>query len=256
MSKTIYFIHGAYNAGKTWGEMDRVIEEDKEMKSFKSRYTSHTTTGDKPKGLLASLFGSKRKSSISINDIKREIIADIGDMIQKGEDVYIVAHSLGGVALRYALLEIDNNEKEYIKKIIYLDTPGTKKEFNSINNIFGTMEADELNVDADIVEDSCKKVSSESIPYKEKMIYAIYGRKMDEENIPKCVSEYEILSLRHPDCGKVDGGKHLAFIAIKKFFLELEDETPLIEKYKNDKEGDDSAENIDKKEKEKKENRE
>jgi len=255
MSKTIYFIHGAYSADKTWGEMDRVISEDREMKSFKSRYTSHTTTGDEPKGLLASLFGSKKKgSSISINDIKREIIADIGDMIQKGEDIYIVAHSLGGVALRYALLEIDNDEKEHIKKIIYLDTPGTKKEFNSINNIFGTMEADELNVDADTVEDSCEKASSGNKPYKEKMIYAVYGRKMDEENIPKCVNEYEILSLRHPDCGKVDGGKHHAFVAMKKFFLDLEEEKPLRDN--NIQENQETTDASDKEGKKEKENKE
>jgi len=256
MSKTIYFIHGAYSADKTWGEMDRVMAEDREMRSFKSRYTSHITTGDEPKGLLASLFGSKKKgSSVTINDIKREIIADIGDMIQKGEDVYIVAHSLGGVALRYALLEIDSDEKEHIKKIIYLDTPGTKKEFNSINNIFGTMEADELNVDADTVEDSCQKASIENKPYEEKMIYAVYGRQMDEENIPKCVTEYEILSLRHPDCGKVDGGKHHAFVAMKKFFLDLEDEKPL--KENNTKENQETTDDSDKEEdKEEKENRE
>ena len=58
------------------------------------------------------------------------------------------------------------------------------------------------------------------------MIYAAYGRKIDEESIPKCVREYEILSLRHPDCCKIDGNKHLGYNAMKRFFLDIKEEAP------------------------------
>lgn len=224
MGKTIYFIHGAYSADRSWGDIKRVLAEDIDMRGFSYKFTTHTTASEAKKGLLSKLFGSSK--SINLDIIAEQIISDISDLANSNEDIYIAAHSLGGVALRKAIMRLDSDSLNKIIKVIYFDTPGTIKGFNSISNIYGKMEAEELQANAQEVESICNDYSKVEIPFKEMMIYAAYGRKVDESSIPKCIKEYEILSLRHPDCCKIDGNKHLGYNAMKRFFLDIKEEAP------------------------------
>ena len=232
MGKTIYFIHGAYSAEKIWGDVIRVLSEDNDMREFSHKFTTHTTESETKKGLLSKLFGNK--NSVDINSVTNDIVSDIATLASKDEEIYIAVHSLGGLSLRKALPKMETQALEKIVKIIYFDTPSTIKGFNSICNIYGIMEAEEFGVDAQMVEESCNNIIEIDAPYQELMIYAAYGRKIDEESIPKCVKEYEILSLRHPDCCKIDGGKHLGYVAMKKFFLDIKEEAPLKEPKKSE----------------------
>ena len=224
MGKTIYFIHGAYSAGRIWGDIERVLSEDRDMRGFSHKFTSHTTASEAKKGLLGKLFGSNKGADI--DSVTSDILSDISGPALNNEEIYIAAHSLGGLSLRKALMKMDSDTLGKIVKIIYFDTPGTAKGFNSISNIYGKMEAEEFGVDAEKVESICREVSKIDKPFKEMMIYAAYGRKIDEESIPECVKEYEILSLRHPDCCKIDGNKHLGYNAMKRFFLDIQEEVP------------------------------
>ena len=246
MGKTIYFIHGAYSADKTWGDIKRVLSEDRDMRDFSHRFTTHTTTSEAKKGLLGKLFGGNKGADI--DSVVDEILSDISDLIKSNEEIYIAVHSLGGVSLRKAIMNLDSDSLNKIIKVIYFDTPGTAKGFNSISNIYGKMEAEEFGADAETVERICQEYSKIDIPFKEMMIYAAYGRKVDEESIPKCVREYEILSLRHPDCCKIDGNKHLGYNAMKRFFLDIKEEAPKKEIKDTQKEdgADESEQEVDK----------
>ena len=227
MGKTIYFIHGAYSYQKCWGDIERVLSEDSDMKEFAYKFTTHTTSSETKQGIFSKLFGGGKKATV--DSVANDIVSDISKLSSDNQDIYIAAHSLGGVSLRKAMLNIDKDMLNSIVKVIYFDTPSTQKGFKSISNIYGKMEAEEFGVDALEVESLCNEVAKLDTPFKEMMIYAAYGRKIDEESIPECVSEYEILSLRHPDCCKVDGNKHLGYNAMKRFFLDTQDDIPIEE---------------------------
>lgn len=223
MSATIVFVHGAFNAQRVWGEFPRLIKKEKGFEGFESVFLSHDSTA--PTGFFASLLGSS--SGVTLESIRSDIVRRLGEISKKSDDIYIVAHSLGGVAFRKALGNLDDDTLGKIRKIIYFDTPDSARELESISTTFGSAEAEEISASGADVD----RAYEEMLGYKKKMeaetlyISAIYGRDAEDESKAAVYDRYELMSHRHPDCCRADSSGHQAFVICRRFLTGIEEES-------------------------------
>ena len=223
MSATILFVHGAFDAQRVWGEFPRLIKKEKDFKGFESVFLSHDSTP--PTGFFASLLGSS--SGVTLESIGNDIVRRLEEISKKSDEIYIVAHSLGGVAFRKALGNLDDEILGKIRKIIYFDTPDSAKELESISTIFGSAEAEEISVNGADVD----RAYAQMLEYMKKMeaetlyISAIYGRDAEDESKADIYEFYELMSYRHPECCRADNPGHQAFVICRRFITGIEEKS-------------------------------
>lgn len=145
--KLILFIHGFTGGKKTWIGVDGVkripefLKEDIEIFEnydfqFFEYYTKWT---DKIEKLLwlRSLFSKERKlkKNISIDDIKDILFSQIDVNYKKYDDIVIIAHSMGGLISKAAILKLMGENKNKISLFISLAVPHNGSNLANLGKI-------------------------------------------------------------------------------------------------------------------------
>lgn len=144
----ILFVHGFTGGKETWINADEIkripyfLKDNKEIfENFDFEYfeyfTKLTDKIEKISFISSYFFGKKRKfkKNISIEDIKDILYTDIVVKFSKYEKIVIIAHSMGGLISKAALLKLIDEDKNLISLFLSLAVPHNGSKLADIAKI-------------------------------------------------------------------------------------------------------------------------
>ncbi|SDX31841.1 alpha/beta hydrolase [Aequorivita viscosa] len=131
----ILLVHGFTGGKETWVEkgVNRIpdyLKEDEDIKlnydiAYFEYFTKFTDKIEKIKWLFGLITGSKKKfkQNLSIDDIKDILFSTLIDFFKRYDKIVIIAHSMGGIITKSAILKLSVENKKQIDLFISLAVP-------------------------------------------------------------------------------------------------------------------------------------
>ena len=161
MKKLILFIHGLGGSRDTWGKFEDIIKEDRSFdKNYHVEFYEYDTALFHTKGLLSLLGKIGKVFSIfeptlsKIQDISRLLESKIESQYRDYNDIYLVAHSMGGlVSLKYIVDKMDKHSQTKIKKLLLYDVPNQGSHLAKVSSFYNHSQLIQLDKYSDFLDD-------------------------------------------------------------------------------------------------------
>ncbi len=131
--KAIVFVHGLNGGYSSWkGNSDRFIErlqlEEEINKNFALCIFEYPTKIIEISSIWKSLsmipgLSNEKKFNVGIRRISLQLVTDIDEFLNNYKKIVIVAHSMGGLIVKRALVEMDNNTLKKVELFFSLSVP-------------------------------------------------------------------------------------------------------------------------------------
>ncbi len=248
MKKLVLFIHGLGGSEETWGEFPSLIWDDEEIDKdefwfasyeygtswndtkatlsiigkvgsfFKIPYVSTVTTG-----VSATLRGL-----LDIEDVARILHSEIDIRYKAFEDIYIVAHDMGGlVAQRYIVDILAKNRPLKVKKLMLYDVPNHGTSLAKISLLYPHSQVKQLTSDSPFMEEFNRNIEFQTLDQKIDVQYIVCV-KDSIVDIASATAGYKQNALElertHTEIVKPKSHQDLVYISFKNFIQTTDDE--------------------------------
>ncbi len=242
MKKLILFIHGLGGSSDTWGKFPELIEEDTSVDKdayefvtyeyssphidpkatlsivgkigsfFKIPYASAVTTG------VSALLGDLH----NINEIARLLHARIESTYSEYEDIYIVAHSMGGLIAQKYIVDRLNTEKSLkVKKLMLYDVPNQGSSLAHIAKVYKHKQIEQLGKNSEFITELNRRREFKEINAKVDTQYIVCFRGVVVDTVSATAGYRDALEIERTHTGIVKPESHNdeVYIVWKNFIL-------------------------------------
>jgi hypothetical protein len=175
VKKLILFIHGLGGSKETWGQFPVLIENDEAFKgcdvdcfiydtslielSSIASLTNKAVSIFSPRGILAWISKALTIGSAKSNLPKIQKVADLLKShitldCEEYEEIYLIAHSMGGLVARQYLNDmiLSQDKTLKVKKLMLYAVPNNGSALAKVSHLYGHTQIKQLNADNDFID--------------------------------------------------------------------------------------------------------
>ncbi len=246
MKKLILFIHGIGGSRETWGEFPNLIWADEEIVKDDFEFVSYeySTSLIDQKATLSLIgtigsflmipYASAVASGVStvLNDLPNinELAILLDSRIEithsQYEDIYIIAHSMGGLIAQKYIVDILNHEKSLkVKKLMLYDVPNHGSSIARISAIYKHKQGAQLDRNSEFITELNRRAEFKKIDQRidTKYVVCLNGSVVDTNSATSGFKDALRLERTHKEIVKPKSSEDEVYMVWKNFIRGIDD---------------------------------
>lgn len=182
MKKLILFIHALGGSKETWGDFEALIEGDSAMDKdiFDIAFYEYPTTFIRPKEIMKHVnkllsFITPQTKIPRIQELSFLLKNEMDTTYKDYSDIYLIAHSMGGLVVKNYLLDELNLHKKplRIKRVLFYATPHLGSNLAKLELLYRHEQIAQLNPDSDFLYFLNRELAISDVAQKLTLHYAL-----------------------------------------------------------------------------------
>ncbi len=231
MKKLILFIHGLGGDEETWGKFPELISSDENLKKFDVKIYTYPTSLIRVKSIIKPFssilsYLMPQEKLPSIQDIAKGLKTEIDNRYRVYDDIYLVAHSMGGLIAKKFLLD-EVNQKQHntkINKLLLYAVPNHGSNWAILSKLYDHVQIKQLSKDSDFIESLNTDIAKSNLMDYVSIKYVIASQDevVDKRSAQNDYGDanQETIHCGHMDIVKPKDSEDLSYKILKNYILD------------------------------------